>query len=123
MVVEAIRDFRDLVVWQKGITLAKEVYRLTRKFPGDERFGLVLQVRRAVVSISSNIAEGHARQGREFGSYLSIARGSLAEVHSQLLLAVELGYLPISELSSALDLVAEIQKMLASLARRISDTS
>ena len=66
--VEAIRGFRDLVVWQKGITLAKEVYRLTRKFPGDERFGLVLQVRRAVVSISSNIAEGHARQGREFGS-------------------------------------------------------
>jgi len=117
---ETIRDFRDLVVWQKAIALAKEVYRLTRGFPGDERFGLTIQVRRAVVSVSSNIAEGHARQGREFGSYLSIARGSLAEVESQLLLAVELGYLRSLDLTVILDLAAEIRRMCVSLARKVS---
>ena len=74
-----IQSFRDLKVWQKAIGLAKDVYVLTRKFPADERFGLTAQVRRAVVSVSSNIAEGHARQGREFSNFLSISRGSLAE--------------------------------------------
>ncbi|HEY0007805.1 MAG TPA: four helix bundle protein, partial [Tepidisphaeraceae bacterium] len=87
---QPIRDFRDLVVWQKAIALAKAVYVLTRSFPADERFGLTNQVRRASVSVSSNIAEGHARSGREFRPFLSIARGSAAEVESQLLLAVEL---------------------------------
>jgi len=123
MTEQSIRDFRDLIVWQKAIALAKEAYRLTRAFPREERFGLTLQIRRAAVSVSSNIAEGHARQGREFANFLSIARGSLAEVQSQFLLAVELGYLSPQSLSTALDLISEIQKMLASLARKLSTSA
>ncbi|HEX8341084.1 MAG TPA: four helix bundle protein, partial [Tepidisphaeraceae bacterium] len=68
-----IKSFRDLIVWQRSIGLAKQVYGLTRVFPSDERFGLTNQLRRAAVSVSSNIAEGHGRSGRSFRSFLSIA--------------------------------------------------
>ncbi len=115
-----IRDFRDLIVWQKSIQLAKEVYQLTRRFPAEERFGLTAQVRRAIVSVSSNIAEGHTRQGREFAHFLSIARGSLAEVESQLFLAVELQYLDATDLSLVSSLASEIRLMAIALARRVS---
>ena len=117
--VEVIRDFRDLVVWQKAVNLAEEVYGRTRCFPADERFGLTSQIRRAVISVSSNIAEGHARQGKEFSHFLSIARGSLAEVESQLLVAVHLGFLAATEISSAQRLIGEIRRMLSSLRTKI----
>ena len=99
---EGIKSFRDLLVWQKAIQFAKEVYKVTCGFPRDERFGLTSQLRRAAVSVSSNIAEGHARQGREFRHFLSIARGSLAEAESQLLLAVELELPTLDSLTPAL---------------------
>jgi four helix bundle protein len=118
-VSDVIRNFRDLIVWRKAIQFAKLVYRLTKCFPSDERFGLTAQVRRAAVSVSSNIAEGHSRQGREFGHFLSIARGSLAEVESQLLLAVELEYLQSQDLTEALNLAAEIRRMAVSLAAKL----
>jgi four helix bundle protein len=118
---ESIRSFRDLVIWQKAIQLAKEVYTLTRAFPREELFGLTSQLRRAVVSVSSNIAEGHARQGREFKHFLSIARGSLAEVESQLSLAVELGYLKLDALADVLGLASEIRRMAASLTRKLGE--
>jgi four helix bundle protein len=111
----AVRTFRDLLIWQKAIVLAKQVYELTRAFPSDERFGLTSQVRRAVVSVSSNIAEGHARQGREFAHFLSISRGSLAEVESQLYLAAELGFTNLAALDPTLVLASEIHRMTASL--------
>jgi len=98
-----IRNFRDLLVWQRAKELALEVYRLTKRFPRDERFGLTLQLRRAAVSASWNVAEGHARQGKEFAYFLSIAKGSTAEVQSQLLLSVDLGYLTYSDLTTAQD--------------------
>ena len=120
---EAIRDFRDLIVWRKAIQFAKIVYGLTSRFPADERFGLTAQVRRAAVSVSSNIAEGHARQGREFAHFLSIARGSLAEVESQLLLAVELGYIKPEALAEALNLACEIRRMASSLTSKLAWTS
>ena len=101
------------------MALTKEVYRLSRSFPKEERFGLTNQVRRAAVSVPSNIAEGHARQGREFVSFLSIARGSLAEVETQLLLAAEIGYLTPDQLANALALADEIKRMAAVLANRI----
>ena len=116
---ESIKSFRDLVVWQKAIAFAKEVYTLTRGFPSDERFGLTAQVRRAAVSVSSNIAEGHARQGREFRQFLSIARGSLAEAESQLLLAAELAFVTTDSLTRALDLCSEIRRMSAALANKL----
>jgi four helix bundle protein len=114
-----IRDFRDLIVWQRAIVLATEIYRLTRAFPRDEIYGLTSQLRRAAVSVSSNIAEGHARQGREFVHFLSMARGSLAEVESQLILAVELGYLAPDDIKNAEALATETRRMAAALSRKL----
>jgi four helix bundle protein len=117
---ENIRDFKDLIVGRKAISFGKEIYSLTQCFPRDERFGLTSQVRRAAVSVSSNIAEGHARQGREFVHFLSVARGSLAEVESQPLLAVELGYLPLGETTMALSLASEIRRMAIALTKNLT---
>lgn len=87
------RSYKDLVVWQKGIEFAKLVYRLTHPFPSEEKFGLTSQMRRASVSIPSNIAEGQARHTTgEFIQFISHAEGSLAELDTQLILAVELGF-------------------------------
>lgn len=115
-----IRDFTDLVVWQKAIQLGKEIHRLTKDFPTEERYGLTAQVRRAAVSVSSNIAEGHARQGNEFAYFLSIARGSLAETESQMLFAAELDYLQPQVVVPIRDLAGEIHRMAASLASKVA---
>ncbi|HYH69162.1 MAG TPA: four helix bundle protein [Urbifossiella sp.] len=115
-----IRTFRDLLVWQKAIQLAITVYRVTQAFPKEEKYGLTSQVRRAAVSVSSNIAEGHARQGREFAHFLSIARGSAAEVESQLYLAAELGFIEHAATIAAVSLAGEIHRMAASLAEKVS---
>jgi four helix bundle protein len=89
----AIQDFRDLRVWQCGIELAENIHRLSEQFPKSELYGLTSQVRRAVVSVPSNIAEGHTREStREYLQYLSVAQGSLAEVFTQIELAVRFGY-------------------------------
>src|SRR5687768_8199034 len=86
--------YRDLKVWQKAIHMITDVYRITESFPADERFGLTAQMRRAAVSVDSNIAEGHGRTTRgEYGNHLSIARGSLKEVETLLEIAHRLGML------------------------------
>jgi four helix bundle protein len=95
------------------------VYQATRGFPPEERYGLTSQVRRAAVSVSSNIAEGHARQRNEFANFLSIARGSLAETESQLLFAVEIGYLKMEVVVPIRELAGEIHRMAASLAAKV----
>ena len=83
--------YKDLLVWQKGITLVKQIYQLTRNFPDEERFGLISQMRRAAVSVPSNIAEGQARHTTgEFIQSISHAEGSLAELDTQLIIAAEL---------------------------------
>jgi four helix bundle protein len=85
------RSYRDLLVWQKGIALVKDVYQITASFPGEEKFGLISQMRRAAVSVPSNIAEGQARKStREFVQFISNAEGSLAELDTQIFLAQEL---------------------------------
>lgn len=87
------RKHRDLLVWQRAVELVADVYRLTAEFPDSERFGLAAQMRRAAVSVPSNIAEGAARLSRkEFLRFLGIARGSLSEVDTQLVVANTLGY-------------------------------
>jgi len=89
-----IKDFRDLVVWQNGIELVDEVYRVTKTFPKDERFGLVSQLRRAAISVPSNIAEGHGRSGRnEYLHHLSIAHGSLMECLTLALISNRQGFI------------------------------
>jgi four helix bundle protein len=116
-----IKSCRDLLVWQKGMALAKQVYSMTRAFPDDERFGLIAQMRRAAVSVPSNIAEGQARQGRrEFVQFLSHAEGSLAELDTQLTLAIELGYCRHSDAQQSVAVIAELQKMIASLRRKLA---
>ena len=118
---DQIRDFTDLIIWQKAVALGKWVYELTKRFPSDERFGLTSQIRRAAVSISSNIAEGHARRTNSFAHFLDIARGSTAEVESQLLFAVAIGYLRTDDVSPLRDLAAEIHRMAASLIDKLQD--
>jgi len=115
------RSYKDLIVWQKGIALAKLVYRLTRKYPNEEKFGLVAQMRRAVVSIPSNIAEGQARHTTgEFIQFISNAEGSLAELDTQLILSVELEFCSTTTAEAAFDLLSEVRKMLNALRRKLS---
>jgi four helix bundle protein len=118
------RHYKDLLVWQKGMALAKLVYVLSKKFPSEERYGLTSQLRRAAVSIPSNIAEGQARRGTgEFLQFLSITQGSLAELETQLLLSVDLSYCERSEADPALKEIDELQKMIVSLKRKLSSYS
>jgi four helix bundle protein len=88
MTESKVRGFQDLVVWQKAMTLVQDVYLHTRGFPSAERYGLTSQLRRAAVSVPSNLAEGHDRRTtRDYIHFVSNAQGSLAEVHTQLLSA------------------------------------
>lgn len=91
----ALSSYRELEVWQVAMDLCEEVYRVSADFPADERFGLISQIRRAAVSVPSNIAEGYGRINRgEYVHHVSIARGSLYETETQLTLAVRLGLIP-----------------------------
>ena len=113
-------DYKDLVVWQKGITLAKHIYELTQSFPAEEKYGLASQMRRAAVSIPSNIAEGQARHTTgEFIQFLSHAEGSIAELDTQLIIAVELGYCGNGKAENILQLISQLRKMLNSLRRKL----
>ena len=115
-----IKDYRDLLVWQKGIELAKLIYSMTRTFPPDEKFGLVSQMRRAAVSISSNIAEGQARNTTgEFVQFLCHAGGSLAELDTQLRISSELGFISEDQRKLALSRIVEVQKMLRRLRAKL----
>lgn len=105
------RHYKDLLVWQKGMRLAKAVYKLTARFPDAEKYGLISQMRRAAVSVPSNIAEGQARQGsREFLLFLSHAGGSVAELETQLLLSVDLGHCNEAEVEEVESDIVELQK-------------
>jgi four helix bundle protein len=115
------QSYKDLVVWQKGIALAKIVYRLTQNFPPEEKFGLVAQMRRSAVSIPSNIAEGQARRTTgEFIQFISNAEGSVVELDTQLILSMELGFCDSSNAAAAFELVDELRRMLNVLRRKLS---
>jgi four helix bundle protein len=111
-----VQSYRDLVVWRKSMALVLDVYRCTQAFPKIETYGLTSQLRRAAVSVPSNIAEGQARRSTgEFKQFLGNARGSLAEVDTQLLIARDLGYLENQVSKGLLDATAEIGRMLSGL--------
>ena len=113
-------DYRALVVWQKSIVLVKMVYQLTDSFPKDERFGLTSQMRRAAVSIPSNIAEGQARRTTgDYVRFVSNAEGSLAELDTQLTISIELGYLERSSIQDCYSIMVEVRKMLNALRRAL----
>jgi four helix bundle protein len=113
-----VKTFRDLIAWQKAMELAREVYQATKSMPEAERFGLTSQMRRAAVSTPSNIAEGHGRESRtDYLRFLRIARGSLMELQTQLILAEQLNLLQISQTLHSLQ--AETDRVLQGLIRSL----
>ncbi|HEU5070127.1 MAG TPA: four helix bundle protein [Verrucomicrobiae bacterium] len=116
-----VQSCRDLLVWQKGISLAKMICRITAEFPPEEKFGLISQMRRAAVSVPSNIAEGQARHtSGGFVQFISHAEGSLAELDTQLTLAAGLGFLSTQESLPCADSIHEQRRMLNGLRRVVS---
>ena len=119
----SIRSYRDLLVWQKAMRLAAEAYRLGKFLPKAEEYRLTSQLLRAAASVPANIAEGHARGTRkDYAHFVSIARGSLAETETILLLLVEVELLKSDQVEGALQLCAETGRMLNGLIARLRDT-
>jgi four helix bundle protein len=115
-----IKSYRDLRVWQDAMSLAEICYRITRKFPRDELFGLTSQIRRASTSIPANIAEGHGRENTgSFIQHLRIAQGSLKELETHLLIAERVGLIHLSVADSPLAACEAVGKMLRSLIRSL----
>ena len=113
-----MRDFHGLVVWQKSHTLTLEVYRITKRFPVDERFGLISQLRRSASSMPANLAEACGRGSElDFGRFVQMAMGSASEVEYHVLLAKDLGYLSADDFTLLTASVQEIKRMLVSLLR------
>ncbi len=120
MADEAINSYQDLKVWQDARLLATQIYRLTAGFPQEERYGLISQLRRAAVSIASNIAEGHGRrQTQAFLNHLSIARGSVCEIETQLIIASDLGFVRPDTIKPLLARSDEISRMITGLQRSL----
>ena len=110
------KHFQDLIVWQKSMELVDEIYHLTRLLPRDEIYSLSNQMRRAAISVPSNIAEGHGRQtDKEFKQFLSIGRGSLYELETQIYICIRQNYFPEEQANTALNLCRETGKMLTKL--------
>jgi four helix bundle protein len=111
-----VRDYRDLLVWQRAVEFVVEIYRLSARFPRDEQFGLTAQLRRASVSVAANIAEGSGRATtRDFMNFLSHARGSLKEAESMVFVAQRLGFVHAEDCIEALRLADETSRMLTGL--------
>ena len=116
------QHYRELIAWQVAMELVVHVYEITRQFPDDERFGLISQMRRCAVSIPSNIAEGQARNTTgEFKQFIGVARGSIAELTTQILIAQRLGYLP--KESNAVEKAEEVGRILTGLSQSLRTSS
>lgn len=117
---DGIRSYRDLLVWQKGMNLAEEVYRLSQSWPKEETYGLTSQARRAVVAIPANIAEGYGRQSTaSYAQFLKIARGSLKELETHLLIAERVGLASAGSCADALQNADELGRMLGALIKKL----
>ncbi|HEX9111864.1 MAG TPA: four helix bundle protein [Terriglobales bacterium] len=116
------RSYRELIAWQKAMKFVTEIYAATQRFPSEERYGLTNQLRRAAVSVPSNIAEGQARfSQKEFHHFLSQARGSLVEIETQLLIAKELKYLQLAKAEDLLATADELGRVLNGLIASIKN--
>lgn len=110
-----MKNFKDLLIWQKSIELVIFVYKITKQFPDEEKYGLINQMRRSAVSIPSNIAEGHMRStNKDFRQFISIARGSLAELETQSIISYELKYIKDNIYEELMIKIEEITRMLSS---------
>ena len=118
----AIESYKDLTVWQKSMDLVIKIYQLTHVLPVDERFGLISQMRRAAVSVSSNIAEGHRRNSRkDYAKFVSYAFGSGSELETQLEIVDRLGYVPGQSVTETRLLLTEVMKMLNVLVNKLDE--
>ncbi len=116
-----MKNFKELKVWQKGIELVAIVYKSTSSFPEEEKYGLIAQMRRAAVSIPSNIAEGHLRKTtKDFKQFLSIARGSCAELETQIIIAHELDFIHGDNFENLSSKIEELSKMLSTFYSKIN---
>ena len=117
-----LKNYKELNVWQKSYEFCLKVYRITAKFPNEERYGLSSQIRRSAVSISSNIAEGYGRKTTlDYIRMLYISYGSVCELETQILLAGDLGFIEIGELGTAKKDIAEIERMLKALIKSLEN--
>lgn len=117
-----ISNHKDLIVWQKSIDLVADIYQLTKSFPEDELYGLTSQMRRAVISIPSNIAEGCARSStKEFLRFIQISKGSLAEIETQAIIANKLEYITTKILEEKIHKIVEIRKITGGLERKLKE--
>ncbi len=115
-----LKNYKELQVWQKSYDLCLKIYRITSTFPKEERFGLTSQIRRSVVSIPSNIAEGYGRKTTaDYSRMLYIAYGSTCELETQVLLAGDLGYIGTGDLDPAKQDISEIERMLKALIKSL----
>jgi four helix bundle protein len=119
-----MQRFTNLLVWRRSHALVLEIYKLTTKFPKDERFGLVSQLRRAAASVPTNIAEGSKRRSNaEFGRFLNVSEGSLAEAEYLVMLSRDLAFLPASVAENILKEITEIAQMLNALRSKVEKNS
>ncbi len=111
-----VQSFRDLRVWQLGMDLVEQIYRLTQAFPSNEMYGLTSRLRRAAVSVPSNIAEGHSRaHTKEYLNFISIAQGSLAELQTQIEIVARLGYASAQRITGLMECCESLSKQLYAL--------
>jgi four helix bundle protein len=116
-----MRNYKDLKIWVRSVKLASLIYKLTSRFPSEEKFGIISQLRRASISISSNIAEGSARSSeKDFSRFINIAYGSLCEVETQLVIAHDLKFIPTPEHESILLELNELQKMIFTFSKTLN---
>ena len=116
-----IQNFKDLMIWQRSISLVEEVYDITRHFPKEESYGLTSQIRRSAVSIPSNIAEGFGRfHNNEYKQFLFISLGSCAELSTQVIIAERLGYLKREKSTILVDEIEQISKMTMGLIKKLN---
>jgi four helix bundle protein len=117
-----IKTYRDLIVWQKSMSLVTEIYKVLKVFPKDEIYGLTGQIRRSAISIPSNIAEGFGRAStNDYIRFLKVATGSLYELQTQVDIASNLGYLQKHTYNEIYELSREVERMLSSLIRRLNE--
>ena len=119
----SIKSFRDLVAWQRGMTLAEQIYSLTRKFPPSERYGMSFQLRKATTSIPSNIAEGHQKPTRSYLYHLNIALGECNEAQTQLELSYRVGLAPESTVKPILADADEVGRLVRGLLNSVERRS
>ena len=118
--MDKIRSFKQLRIWNKGIEIVEDVYRLTRGFPREEQYGLISQMRRAAVSIPANIAEGFKRfHAKEYRQFLHITLGSAAELETETIIARKLGFLDETQLNILADKIDQLSKMTSALLKKL----